>query len=192
MPLATGCRGYSRARTSRQKCRSAKGDRNAGNDGGVNVTQKKKDDHHHQADGQHHLELNIVDRCLNGGRQIGERCDFDAGGQIRLKLRQQLLDALDDADRVRARLALYVENRPPASGSSTLPACCFRRRLRSDATSFTKTGAPLRYAITTLRYSSLVSADHSRRSGNPAADRRNYLWRRSRWFGPERFARPPC
>ena len=116
----------------------------AGNDGGVQVAQEEEDDHHHQRDGQHQLELNVVDRGLDGGREIGEGGDLNAGGQVGLKLRQQLLDALDDADGVGAGLPLDIQDRPPESRSSRRPACCSRRRSRSLATSFSKTGAPLR------------------------------------------------
>ena len=82
----------------------------AGNDGGVEIAQEEEDHHHHQGDGQHQLELDVCDRGLDVGGEIGEGGDVDARRQIGLQLRHQQLDALDHADGVGAGLALHVEN----------------------------------------------------------------------------------
>ena len=82
----------------------------AGNDGGVQIAQEDKDHHHHQGDGQHQLEFNVGDRCLDAGGQVGKGGDFDARRQIGLQLRHQQLDTLDHADGVGPGLALHVEN----------------------------------------------------------------------------------
>ena len=82
----------------------------AGDDGGVEAAQKKKDDQHDQADGQHQFEFHVIDGGFNCGRQVGERGDLNGGGEIGLELRQQRLDALDYADGVGAGLALDVQN----------------------------------------------------------------------------------
>ena len=67
-----------------------------------------------------------------------------ACGSDRGQRRQQLLDAVDDLDDVRAGLALDVDDAAPASRSSTPTAACSRRRSRRVATSVSSTGAPLR------------------------------------------------
>src|SRR5208282_4324122 len=55
-------------------------------------------------------ELNVGNRCFNGRCKIGKRYYMYAGRQIRLKLRHELLDALDHADGVGPRLALHVQD----------------------------------------------------------------------------------
>ena len=67
------------------------------------IPQKQEDDHHHQTDGEHQLELHVVDRRANGLRAVGEDLNFDRGRQRRLQLRQKLLDAVGHADDVCCR-----------------------------------------------------------------------------------------
>ena len=50
----------------------------AGNDGGVETSQKQEDHHDHQPDGQHQFEFNVIDRGLDRGGQIGKGGDLDA------------------------------------------------------------------------------------------------------------------
>ncbi len=50
----------------------------AGNDGGVEIAQEEEDDQHDQADGEQQFKLDVGDRGLDGGGQVGERGDVDA------------------------------------------------------------------------------------------------------------------
>ena len=72
-------------------------------------------------------------------------------GKIRLQLRQNLLDGVDDGDGVSAGLALDVENdgrrdraAMPIRMPIQAPCLVFSTPFTTLATSFTKTGAPLR------------------------------------------------
>jgi len=87
-----------------------KGERNgdAGNDGGAEAAQEKKDHHHHQADCEHQFELDVLDRSADGSGAVGENRDIDGGRKAGLQLRQKFLDAVNDADNIRAGLALDV------------------------------------------------------------------------------------
>ena len=82
----------------------------AGDDGGVETSQEQEDDQHDQPDRQHQFELDVGNRCFDGGGQIGKRGHLNARGQVGLQLRHQLLDALDHADGVGAGLALHVQD----------------------------------------------------------------------------------
>src|SRR6202034_1586398 len=59
---------------------------------------------------QQEFDLDIGNRGFDPGGQVGERGDLHALGQVDLQLRQQLLDAPDDADGVGARLALHIHD----------------------------------------------------------------------------------
>ncbi len=74
------------------------------------AAQEQEDHHHHQRDREQQLELHVVHRRADGDRAVGQHRDVDRGGQRRLQLRQQLLDAVDDLDHVGAGLALDVDD----------------------------------------------------------------------------------
>ena len=82
----------------------------AGNDGRGDVAQEQEHDHHHQRHRKHQLELHVAHGGANGGGPVGQDADLDRRGQRRRELRQQLLDAIDDRDDVRARLPLNIQD----------------------------------------------------------------------------------
>ena len=75
---------------------------------------------------------------------VGQQRDVDRGGQRRLQLRQQRLDAVDHLDDVGAGLALDVEDDRRRRRSSTPRGATFSAPSTTSATSDSRTGAPLR------------------------------------------------
>src|SRR5438552_3193772 len=53
-----------------------KGHCDAGNNGRRKIPEKQEDDHDDEANGEHHFELNVVDRGANGLGSIGQDGEF--------------------------------------------------------------------------------------------------------------------
>ena len=99
----------------------------AGNDGRGQVPQEKEDDHHYQGNGQHQLELHVFDRSPDGDSAVGERDYVDRSREAGLKRGQQFLNAVYNADDVRARLPLDIHD----DGGNFIHPCRLQRVLRS-------------------------------------------------------------
>ena len=88
----------------RERQRQARDDRRR------QVAQEQEDHQHDEDDRQHQRELHVVHRLADRHRAVAaDRRADSARGQLRLELRQQRLDRVDDLDRVRAGLALNRE-----------------------------------------------------------------------------------
>ena len=84
--------------------------RHAWNDGGAQVSQEQKDRHHHKCDREHERELHVTNRTADCHGAVGQNRNVKAGRQVGLQLWQQLLDAVNHLNGVRARLPLNVYN----------------------------------------------------------------------------------
>src|SRR5580704_3936146 len=82
----------------------------ARNHGGGKVPKKQKDNQHHEPNRQHQLKFHVLHGSPDRGGPVGENLHFHRRRQRRLQLRQELLDPVDHADDVGARLALYVDD----------------------------------------------------------------------------------
>src|ERR1700731_744479 len=83
---------------------------NAGNDGGAEAAEKKKNDHHDERHGEHQGELHVADGGANGGGAIREYLHLDRSGERGFKLGQKVFHAVDNGDDVRAGLSLNIQN----------------------------------------------------------------------------------
>ena len=117
---------------------------NAGDDGGGQVPQEQEDDQHHQSDGQHQLELHILDRGADGRGPVGQYGDLDGGGQRCLaaaacSFLMRSTTSMTLAPGCRWMLTI-------TAGVSFIQAACFTFSASSmtSATSESLTGAPLR------------------------------------------------
>ena len=89
---------------------SESGTATAGNQRGREPPEEQEDHRHDQRDRQHQLELHIGNRGSDRRRAISENGDVDRRRQRVRELRQERLDAIDDGDGVRGRLALHVHD----------------------------------------------------------------------------------
>ena len=116
---------------------------------------------------------------------------LNGGGQRGLQLRQQLLDAIDDGDDVRAGLPLNIQN---DRGIVVHPRGLLDIFGAIDHGGHV--GEPHRRAVAIGDDERTVavarrSAGRWRRWCRPDAGRRNCLWPDRRWPGPARCANPP-
>ena len=74
------------------------------------MTEEDEDHHYHERNCEQQLELNIADRRANGNGSVGQDRNLYRGRQGGIELRQQLHDAVDYVDDVRARLTLHIHN----------------------------------------------------------------------------------
>ncbi len=72
--------------------------------------QKQEDHQHDESNREQELVLHVAHRRPDGHGAVSEDGDVHARRETALQLRQKLLDAIDDVDDVRARLALNVHD----------------------------------------------------------------------------------
>ena len=82
----------------------------AGNHRGRKRAKKEKNYHHDQSDGEHQLELHVLDGSADGVGAVGQYGNIHRGGQRALELGQERLYAVDHGDDVGAGLALNVDD----------------------------------------------------------------------------------
>ena len=117
----------------------------AGDDDGRRVVAQEDEDHRHDEDDREaELHLDVVDGRADRGGPVGEDRDRDVRRQGGLQGRQEVGDALDDLDDVRARLALDGDE---IRGRCDWPALQLRvfRRVGHRGDVARGTGAPLRW-----------------------------------------------
>ena len=93
----------------RERADDRRRQREARDDRRRDVAQEQEDHEHDEHDGQQQRELDVVHRLANRLRAVAADGERQRRRQLRLELRQQRADRVDDLDGVRAGLALDGE-----------------------------------------------------------------------------------